>query len=410
MKGYKHFFAFTLVVIALVFAAANVILQSMSAGNGGRPYLVEVNRLALSIEENGLENTDLSECTYIAGVEKYGENFYSSEYDYIIREINGELYRFDYTAHRTGSNGSEILAVNLILAFMSAFVIGILLYVRFKIISPFEKMSELPYLISKGNLNAPLAESKNRYFGKFAWGINMLRESTERQKQRELELQKEKKTLLLSLSHDIKTPLSAIKLYSKALSKGLYTDKHKQREIGESINDKADEIEGYVSGIINASREYFLSIEVKNGEFYLNELVCRITAYYAEKLSLIKTDFEVHSFSNCLLKGDIERSTEVLQNIIENAIKYGDGKKISVDFFEEDGCILISVSNGGCTLAENELSHVFESFWRGANAEKIQGSGLGLYICRQIMNKMGGEIFAQIKVDVITVTAAFVKA
>ena len=58
------------------------------------------------------------------------------------------------------------------------------------------------------------------------------------QKQRELDLQKDKKTLLLSLSHDIKTPLSAIKLYSKALSKGLYTDREKQLEIAESIHSK----------------------------------------------------------------------------------------------------------------------------------------------------------------------------
>lgn len=65
-------------------------------------------------------------------------------------------------------------------------------------------------------------EDKSRFFGRFIWGVDLLRENMEQQKQRELDLQRDKKMLLLSLSHDIKTPLSAIKLYSKALSKGLY--------------------------------------------------------------------------------------------------------------------------------------------------------------------------------------------
>ena len=228
-------------------------------------------------------------------------------------------------------------------------------------------------------------------------------------KERELNLQREKKMLLLSLSHDIKTPLSAIKLYSKALSKGLYTDKEKQLEIAENINAKADEIEGYVAEIITASREDFLSLDVNMGEFYLSELVTKIKLYYTEKLSLIKTDFFVGEYGDCLISGDLDRSVEVVQNIMENAIKYGDGKKISISFSEEEGCILIAVKNSGCTLPDTDLPHIFESFWRGANAENLKGSGLGLYICRQLMHKMNGEVFAQIKGGDMCVTAVFGK-
>lgn len=232
----------------------------------------------------------------------------------------------------------------------------------------------------------------------------------EQQKKRELDLQKEKKTLLLSLSHDIKTPLSAIKLYSKALSKGLYSDKEKQQEITRNIGVKADEIERYVSQIISASREDFLTFDVKNGEFYLSEAVKNIEDYYTEKLSLVKIDFEVGNYIDCLLKGDIDRGIEVLQNIIENAVKYGDGRQIKISFSEEENCILISVKNSGCTLSENELPHIFESFWRGSNADKIGGSGLGLYICRQLMHKMNGEIFAKTDNEFMSVTAVFQKA
>ena len=237
----------------------------------------------------------------------------------------------------------------------------------------------------------------------------MLRENMEQQKERELNLQREKKTLLLSLSHDIKTPLSAIKLYSKALSKGLYTTHEKQLEIADSINARADEIEGYVTEIITASREDFLSLNVNMGEFYLSELINKISLYYTEKLSLIKTEFEVGSYTDCLISGDLDRSVEVVQNLIENAIKYGDGKCIDIGIAEEDGCILITVANSGCTLQTADLPHIFESFWRGANAENEKGSGLGLYICRQLITKMNGDIYADIKDGFMRVTAVFVK-
>ena len=86
------------------------------------------------------------------------------------------------------------------------------------------------------------------------------------------------------------------------------------------------------------------------------------------------------------------RSVEVLQNVMENALKYGDGKQVELIFPEDDECVQIAVRNGGCTLGEDDLPHIFESFWRGANVENIRGSGLGLYICRQLMRRMNGEI------------------
>ena len=407
MKAFNRIFLAVIAVIIAVFAAANVILLGDSL-DSGRPYLVEVSRLVSEIENENI--ADVSECEFVTAVTEYSEDFYNSDSDYVIREINGELYRFDYTTDSSTDKSEKIFAVNVFLGVMSAAIIAVMLYVRFKILAPFEKLTDIPYELSKGNLTAPVKESKNKFFGRFVWGVDMLRENMEQQKDRELNLQREKKMLLLSLSHDIKTPLSAIKLYSKALSRELYTDKEKQLEIAENINTKADEIEGYVSEIITASREDFLSLDVNMGEFYLSGLVTNINAYYTEKLSLIKTNFTVGEYSNCLISGDLDRSVEVVQNIIENAIKYGDGKEISIDFSEEDGCILVTVKNSGCTLPDTDLPHIFESFWRGTNAESQKGSGLGLYICRQLMHKMNGEVFAQIKDGNMCVTAVFGKA
>lgn len=409
MKAFNRIFGAVAAVIILLFAAVNVLLFQERA-NSGRPYLVEINRLTWVIEEEGLEQVDLGDFEYVTAVKRFGGDFYDSYSDYAIREIEGELYRFDYTAGSGLESEKWILTVNLMLGSMAALLLGVMLYIRGTILKPFDRLKDVPYALSKGHLTEPLKEGKKRFFGKFVWGLDMLRENMEQQKERELSLQRERKMLLLSLSHDIKTPLAAIKLYSKALSKGLYPDKEKQLEVAQSIHAKADEIESYVSQIITASREDFLSLDVNMGEFYLSTLVEKLRAYYTEKLALLKTDFSVGEYADCLLSGDMDRSVEVIQNMVENAIKYGGGKKISITFDEEDGCPLVTVRNSGCSLPDTELPHMFDSFWRGSNANTEKGSGLGLYICRQLMHKMNGEVFAEIRGGDMCVTAVFEKA
>lgn len=407
MKSFNKIFLAAAVLILILFAAANLLIYGLTFNEGGRPYRVEAERLAFEIEKNGFESIDITEYKYISGAEKFGEGFYETDSDCIIKEINGSLYRFDYRAENTDNRSVLLLAVNLVLLLASAFITGVLIFVKVKILAPFERLSELPVELSRGNLTAPLKESKNRFFGKFIWGVNLLRENLEERKRRELELQKEKKTLLLSLSHDIKTPLSAIKLYAGALTKNLYKDSERQAEVARRINENADEIGEYLSEIISASKEDFLSLETKNSEFYLSELINGIEDYYGEKLALLKTEFSIAKYENLLLKGDPDRSAEVLQNIIENAVKYGDGRRIEISFSQEEDCELITVKNSGGTLSKSELPHIFESFWRGSNAQKTQGSGLGLYICRQLMRKMNGEIYAETNGEETAVTVIF---
>lgn len=409
MKRFDRLIIIVVLVLIAAIVGTNFALIHTGKADHSRPYRVEVNRLALQIEAG--QTPDLRGCDHVTKVTKQSDDpqrFYTADSDYLIRQIHGDLYRFDY--HPEVQNNSHLLVINIALVAMSLLILGVLLYLRQTILRPFQVLTDVPYQLSKGNLTLPVRESKNRFFGRFIWGVDLLRENMEQQKERELELQKEKKTLLLSLSHDIKTPLSAIKLYAKALSRGLYTDKEKQEQIIGNIDAKADEIEGFVSQIIQASNEDFLSLEVSIGEFYLADLMTPIQTYYQDKLSMVKTDFSISPYPNYLIRGDLDRSIEVIQNLMENAIKYGDGGQIQLSVSEEDGCALITVRNSGCTLPSSELPHVFDSFWRGSNAGKQKGSGLGLYICRQLMHKMNGDIFAQIEDGYMDITAVFSKA
>lgn len=311
------------------------------------------------------------------------------------QETTGTIYKVIYTQtdHKT------LILMNVGMGIMFLLSVFLVMYIGKKILKPFHRMMSLTEELAKGNLSVPIKAEKSKFFGRFLWGMDMLRDNLESSREKELELQKEKKTLILSLAHDLKTPLSAIRLYNKALSENLYDTSEKRAQVYAGIDKNVTEMEGYVTEIMAASRENFLNLTVEMGEVYLSSVMEYINAYYTDKLSNLHTAFEVESYLDCLLCGDSNRLIEVLQNIMENALKYGDGKYITISFSTEEDCCLITVKNRGCTLKEDELPHLFDSFYRGSNVENAKGSGLGLYICRQLMHMMDGEIFAEIKED-----------
>ncbi len=389
--SYLIVFAEILIIIVL-----NVIYIT-GIRKAGRFYRVEAERIVRIIKSDPQkrekpESIDLSQFDTIIRVSTFDVSEICNN-DYVVEEVDGKIFRIEY---KTKDSNYEIILMNIGMLAGLFLTIGVLVYIGTKVIKPFDKMSSLTEELAKGNLSAPIKEEKSRFFGRFLWGMDMLRENLEDSKSKNLEYQKEKKTMLLSLSHDIKTPLSAIQLYSKALSEGIYDTEEKRQEALRGIQTKTDEIKGYVDEIYKLSREDFMEFSVKVGEVYLADVIEGIVAYYKDKLSVLHTELEVGEYDNALLSCDKDRLVEALQNLMENAIKYGDGRKISISFSEEEDCKLITISNTGCSLEENELNNIFDSFYRGSNTKNIQGNGLGLYIVKQLMTRMDGDVFASI--------------
>lgn len=396
MRAYYKLCIAVTAVFVLLAVVLNIYMIRTKDVTGGI-YRVEAKRLADEIAET--DSYDLAKYPHITGVFS-DDDIYSSNEPYVIIEINGTLYRVEYKA----SGDNNIVVVNCAFGAIFLLMIVLLLYIRQHIIVPFGRLNTVPQELARGNLSVEIPEEKSRFFGKFTWGVNLLREKIEDDRQRELSTQREKKLLLLSLSHDIKTPLSAIKLNAKALEKGIYKDTEKQREVAQNINKRADEIEQFVSEITKAASKDFMTFEVTQGEVFLSQVITKISARYVPQLETCGTEFSVQKFNDCILFCDPDRLGECLQNLMENAIKYGDGKRIEIGFDRMDGCQLITVCNTGCTLEEKELPQIFESFHRGNNANKVQGNGLGLFICKRLMSLMGGEVYAEIQGDRFCVT------
>ena len=384
----------------MLVVVANIYIVRYNENSLDKQYKVEVQRIINEVNAGQeLGSIDIDEYKSIISVKKYNPEE-KVKNEYLIEEIDGKLYRFGYIHN---NDGRFTIIMNIIFGIILVSTSGLLWYLNRKLIIPFNNIHNLPTELAKGNLSVPIKEEKSKFFGKFLWGMDMLREKLEDDKLREYELIKEKKTLILSLSHDVKTPLSAIDLYVKALKEGLYDTDEKKQEVFLGIEKNINEIKGYVNEIAKASREDFLSLDVNNKEVYLWDIIKMVKMYYSEKMRKNHTDFIIEETVNCLIYADTDRLVEVLQNVIENALKYGDGKKIDISFDEEEDCKLIVVSNTGNSLKEEEIPNLFDSFYRGSNSGNIAGSGLGLYISKELMHKMDGDIYIAVSEDIFKI-------
>lgn len=174
MKAFNRILSAVAVAVILLFAAVNMILAADTT-DGGRLYRVEISRLAREMEANG--SADISECEYVTNIERYGEKFYSTDSDYVICEINGELYRFDYNANGYSNNAYLTGIANAALGVMAILLIMVMFYIKFEILMPFERLSDIPYELSKGNLTTPVKETKTvfseNFFGESIFSVKI---------------------------------------------------------------------------------------------------------------------------------------------------------------------------------------------------------------------------------------------
>lgn len=407
MKKYDQAIVISL-LIYIVIATASAFLMKQEKEEQNAFYKVEINRIMNELETTGECDLQEKKYNYIKEVDVLSmdanvnqvEEFLAEDSKYntqirVCKYNNGTIgyVRFRYTQKNDMTR--IIIVCEVALFLLEAVAITIILIVRSKVIIPFCRLNIMPQEMSNGHYTMDVMQERKDYFKDFLSHMSRLKDSLELSRKRELHLQKEKKLLLLSISHDIKTPLNTIQLYAKALLDQMYaTSEEKERALGHII-EKTGVIEKYVEDIMKASREDILELTIERGEFYLKDLIDKVYSIYSEKCKRRMTELTIGSYHNRIIIGDKERLFEVFENIIENAFKYGDGRKIEISFSEEEYHLLIRIFNTGEPVSENDFNHIFDSFFRGSNAQRQAGNGLGLYICREIMLRQGYEIFAE---------------
>lgn len=276
-----------------------------------------------------------------------------------------------------------------VLFFIMTAMIGFyFFYLNRMILKPFQKLEQFSKNIAQGNLEAPLLMDKKNIFGAFTQSFDIMREELMNARKKEALASQEKKELVASLSHDIKTPVTAIKLMSELLL--VQVKEEKVRKKAASIYDKAEQINRLITDLFESALEELGEMKTEpedNSSTRLGELFAM--ADYAEKLT-------IEEIPECLIRVDLDRLSQVIGNIIYNSYKYA-GTEISVSFEQLPNYLRVIIRDFGSGVKEEELPFIFQKFYRGKeeSVQKQKGAGLGLYIAKSLMLKMEGDIFCQ---------------
>ena len=292
-----------------------------------------------------------------------------------------------------------IFALNLFFIVIFLITLLFILFVTSQILKPFLEFQKYPERLALGQITEKLPETKNKFFGKYIWAMNMLGDVLENERKKVIKLNKDKQVLTSTLAHGIKTPISNIKLYANAIQTGLYSHviNEKDAEIAAKIEKNADDIQQLVTNILDTSINSIFDFEPRENSFYMAEIKDFIITEYENKFLMNKIPYTIEQNENPLIKSDKEGICKILYQLLDNAIKYGDGTGIQIKLERQGENFYFSVVNNGVSISENEIPFLFNSFWRGSNASNKEGQGIGLYEAKIIAKKLGGNLFVTIK-------------
>jgi signal transduction histidine kinase len=212
------------------------------------------------------------------------------------------------------------------------------------------------------------------------------------------QLDKLKSEFLSFASHQIKAPMTVIKGYASLISEGSYGPiPEKAKEGSAHIKEVADRLIGLVDDFLNLRRIEEGRMEYQFGKTNIVDLVDSVANDFMILAQNKKLDLTFKGPGHeIIVKADREKLRQVIQNLIENAIKYTDKGFVRVELKEKKDSVLIAVSDTGLGISKKLLPNLFQQFSRDpATAGKIEGTGLGLYIAREIIRAHNGKIWAE---------------
>jgi signal transduction histidine kinase len=289
---------------------------------------------------------------------------------------------------------SLVIAYMSFLALIMAIYIGYTTYLNHTIIRPFHKMKKFAGNIAAGNLDVPLEIDRTNIFGVFTESFDIMREELHLARENERKANQSKQELVASLSHDIKTPLASIKAVSELML--VTTENEPTAEKLKIIGMKAEQIETLLNNLFHATLKELQELTVTVAEIQSTTLPGLIhNADYEYRV-------KPYSIPDCVILADVARLQQVLDNIVSNSYKYA-GTPIEINTHFEDGCLVLEITDNGDGVSYEELPLLFKKYYRGKNADGKSGYGLGLYICKYLIEKMSGELQIKKQTDSFTV-------
>ena len=211
-------------------------------------------------------------------------------------------------------------------------------------------------------------------------------------------LEEMRREFVANVSHELKTPITTIKTYAETLGSGLVDDEKTQIEFAKTIEKEADRMTNLVKDLLDLSHIDFKKTKWEMEGIKVSELVREnvenLKIYQEDKEQTIK----VLENADPVIFGDKNKISQVMVNIISNAIKYtAKGGIIEIEISQDKNYGYIAIKDDGIGIPQQETERIFERFYRvdKGRAREMGGTGLGLAIARDIVREHKGDIFAK---------------
>lgn len=275
-------------------------------------------------------------------------------------------------------------------------------YVGRSILIPLGKIATALEYLKNGDLSYEFSGSGDSELYNICLSIEELRLRLQRNVRKGIKKDNDRRMLLVNISHDIKTPITSIKGYVEGIRDGVANTDEKRMHYLNTIYAKAESIEQMVENLSIYSKLELGKMQYNKTETDIFGFLGSCFEEYMIDLQASDMDLETDIPDVRVIASiDKEKLRRVFANIITNAIKYkkpGRGKlKISAEVTENG--VIMNFADSGKGIAEKDLPSIFDEFYRADPARNtaVEGNGLGLSICKRIVNDHGGKIWARSK-------------
>lgn len=293
-----------------------------------------------------------------------------------------------------------VLATLLILGATGIILVG---WIYQSIVKPLNQLHEAMHNISEGNLDFTLETTSHNEIGELCSDFETMRKRLKETAEEKLQYDKDNKELISNISHDLKTPITAIKGYVEGIMDGVADTPEKLNKYIRTIYNKANDMSHLIEELT-----FYSKIDTNRIPYTFSKI--NIDQYFRDCVEELKLDLEEKNIEltyfnyieeDIIIIADAEQLKKVVNNIIGNSVKYIDKKKgiINIRIKDAGDFVQVEIEDNGKGIAIKDLPYIFDRFYRtDASRNSLQGgSGIGLSIVKKIIEDHGGRIWATSK-------------
>lgn len=324
---------------------------------------------------------------------------------------------YDITIGETGVDGSGLRIMTKDLFFTALVIliftsVSVELWIYRSVATPLVKLRKATQNIKDGNLDFVLDVEGADEFAELCRDFEEMRRRLKESAEEKLVLDKENKELISNISHDLKTPITAVKGYVEGIMDGVADTPEKMDRYVRTIYNKTVEMDHLINELT-----FYSKIDTNRIPYTFSKL--NVEDYFSDCAEEVGLELETRGIQLCYANyvdsdvqviADGEQIRRVIHNIISNAIKYmdkGKGMKgiIQIRVKDVGDFVQVEIEDNGKGIAAKDLPYIFDRFYRtdvSRNSAK-GGSGIGLSIVRKILEDHGGKVWATSREDIGTI-------